>query len=218
MGWSHNQLYCSSRKDADCSGNSQFFLSTPIWFQVLLWFDSNPSVIWGSFWMLCPDQAAQGPMAAPPAIPHKPSIPTYSPLWSKNKHFHVISFSHRRFCPEEQWEEEQTQTLSRSTTAMLQATHEFVPQILEPLDVKQEASLDSQKEPEQPTLGFYVKHSALYFRTEITESVITLGMAKDVAKLYKFHNSCNFNAGCIQVFNSSPAFTAPSKLFCLDNL
>lgn len=25
MGWSHNQLYCSSRKDAGCSGNSQFF-------------------------------------------------------------------------------------------------------------------------------------------------------------------------------------------------
>lgn len=66
--------------------------------------------------------------------------------------------------------------------------------------------------------GFYVKYSALYFRTEITDSVNTLGMVKDVVKLSKFHNLCIFNAGCIHLFNSSPAFTAPSKLVCLDNL
>lgn len=29
--------------------------------------------------MLCPDQAAQGPTAAPPAIPHNPTIHTHSP-------------------------------------------------------------------------------------------------------------------------------------------
>lgn len=67
---------------------------------------------------------------------------------------------------------------------MLQAMHEFAPPILEPLDVKQEASLDSQKEPDHPRLGFYVKYSALDFRTEITDSVITQGMVKVVVKLY----------------------------------
>lgn len=59
-------------------------------------------------------------------------------------------------------------------------------QYLEPLDVKQEASLDSQKEPNQPRLGFYVKYSALDFRTEITDSIITQAMVKVVVKLSQF--------------------------------
>lgn len=48
-------------------------------------------------------------------------------------------------------------------------------------------------------------------------SVIILGMAKDVVKLYRFHSSSIFNAERIPLFNSS-AFTAPSKFVCLDNL
>lgn len=100
------------------------------------------------------------------------------------------------------------QELDKATTAVLQAMGEFAPQISKPLDVKQEAGLDSQKEPDQPTLGFDVKYSALYFRIEITDNVITLGMVKVVVKLFKFLSSCIFNTGCIQLFNSSPAFTA----------
>lgn len=154
-----------------CSGSSPFFThSNLISSTYLIWFKSLchlrqflDALLWSG--------GARTIVYTPPHKPlmlltHKTcsntqshNIRTYSHLWSKTRYFDTISFSHRRFCLEEQYEEVKHklwnlvnclgEQLPFSRPRFKSWDHEIVPWILASLGVKQEASLDTQKEPAQ---------------------------------------------------------------------
>ena len=69
LSWTWDNLTVTllrfQKKDLQVAQEAVIFLATQIWFQVLIWFDSNPFVLWDSFWTLCSDQAEHGPMSVP---------------------------------------------------------------------------------------------------------------------------------------------------------
>lgn len=177
MGHSHHQLhYFSSRRHhLWVAQEAVSFLPTQILSRVLIWFDSNPFVIWDSYRMLHSHQAEQGPRSAPHHTQHRffwhkrhaqthkdthTAIFGLKSVISMKYHLYIEDLVLRKSTKRNKcklWNPVDCVGAQLHTRPSCKwGDDEIVPQILTSLAVKQEASLDTQKEPDQLSEWFFI--------------------------------------------------------------